>query len=98
MDEKETHKLFTWEAILVAACDRLPCDKPFTKEAILVEAWKMFPEKFSLDGYPQFPHAQRVWSKLAQSELLVRKGLVKMTDVGTYCVTNHGRRIRRRLP
>jgi len=87
----------TWQAILVAACDALP-SAPFTKEQLLVECWRRFPKRFSMDGYPQYPHSLKVWSKITGREPLRTMNLIVQVSESMYMVTPVGRRFRKKLP
>lgn len=66
-------KQFSQPAILLLAGRNL--GGSFTAEQLLVEAWKLDPDRFSLPGFREFPDMRKAQNLLFGRRSVVRKGL-----------------------
>lgn len=82
------------DRVLVAAYDlatsRGDASLPFDSSDLIVRAWTMFPESFSLRGYPTHPDANRVLSKLSGEDGPIAAGHLRRVSTSTYAVTMQG--------
>lgn len=70
----------------------------FTVEDLIVRAWGLFPESFSLRGYEgRHPDSNRVLAKLSGADGLCGLGWLEHTDQRTYKVTRKGRAVLKQL-
>lgn len=60
------------------------------ESAVAVRAWQLWPDEFSLTGYP-YPDPMPVRSRLSQGEVLVRDGYVTRPELGRVRITAKGR-------
>lgn len=82
------------QKILLAAVS-LPADG-FTVEDLVVRAWALYPESFTLAGHA-YPDSNRVQAKLCGHEGLRGLGWLDSTSQKVLIVTQKGRRIARQL-
>ncbi|MBL8600697.1 MAG: hypothetical protein JNK72_02110 [Myxococcales bacterium] len=86
------------QKILVAAAALSTDAENFTAEELIVRAWELFPESFSLRGYhAKYPDSNRVLAKLSGSDGLCGLGWLEHTDQRTYACTKKGRLVARQL-
>ena len=64
----------------------------FTLDDLAVCAWENYPDDFALTGYPQYPDAQRVQSKVYGATGLVYRGLLEFIETKVLRVTPAGRK------
>jgi len=76
-----------WRKILCAA---IVVGPECTLEELVVASWKMWPDEFCLEGYPEYPHALVVHSKIYGANGLARRGWLSIS-LGTVRVTKAGR-------
>lgn len=70
----------------------------FTVEDLIVRAWGLYPESFSLRGYEgRHPDSNRVLAKLSGADGLCGLGWLEHTDQRTYRVTRKGRAVIKQL-
>jgi hypothetical protein len=71
---------------------------PFTAEALIVDAWRKYPQTFGLKGFEdQHPDSNKVLASIMGEKGLARRGwLVKMGQK-LYALTREGRQVVRRL-
>lgn len=81
------------EKILVAALDLAtrggPELLPFDDADLVVRAWQLFPESFSMRGHAH-PDSNRVLAKLPGPEGLVGRGYLRRVSTSTYALTPQG--------
>jgi len=66
------------EKVLLAAAD---FEAAFTAEDLVIAAWRKFRDSFSMEGHPEYPDSNRVYTKLMGKKGLVGKGwLVKVSE------------------
>jgi hypothetical protein len=66
------------EEVLLAAAD---FEAAFTAEDLAVAAWRRFPDSFGMEGRPEYPDSNRVYTKLMGMKGLVGRGwLVKVSE------------------
>jgi hypothetical protein len=70
------------EAVLHAA--RTLPRGPFTKEDLVVAAWKLFPNRFGLRGFEQYPCSNSVTCYLYGSKGLASKGWLRSIGAGVF--------------
>jgi hypothetical protein len=71
---------------------------PFSAAALIIAAWRQFPETFGLRGYvDQHPDANKVLSSIMGEKGLARRGLLLKVGKKEYSLTREGRRILARL-
>lgn len=88
-----THdKLTIAERILLAAKDLQSTGRFFTAEALVVRAWKKFPDHFGLQGYSdQYPDSNRVLTKImGKTSPLRQKGWISKIGTKEYRLTEVG--------
>ncbi len=69
------------EVLLAAASLEEQSGSPFTAEDLAIAAWKKFPGSFGMEGHPQHPDSNRVYTKLMGKKGLAGRGwLVKVSD------------------
>lgn len=91
-------RLTVRQKILVAAELLSGESEVFLPERLIVRAWKLFPESFSLRGYTgQYPDSNRVLAKLAGTEGLRALGWIAQVDAPHLRVTPQGHRLARQL-
>jgi hypothetical protein len=78
------------QKILVAAVAL--CEGNFDVDALVLRAWELFPESFSLTG-GKHPDSNRVLSKLSGTDGLCTIGWLTRPAPSTYRVTRDGRRL-----
>lgn len=66
-----TKHLKSIKEILIEVASKL--SQPFTESQLVVAAWKQYPDRFCLHGYPEYPDSNRV-----RAELCGQKGLVAL--------------------
>lgn len=82
------------QKILVAADDVAAESGRFRVDALVLRAWELFPESFSLGGTDlAHPDSNRVIAKLAGAEGLRGLGWIELVDPGTYRLTRKGQRL-----
>jgi hypothetical protein len=75
------------DAILYAAGT---LESPFTKEELVVASWKLFQNRFGLQGYlDQYPDANRVMSYVYGSRGLVSLGRLESVGDGVFNLIAH---------
>jgi hypothetical protein len=71
---------------------------PFPAAALILAAWRQFPETFGLRGYvDQHPDANKVLSSIMGEKGLARRGWLLKVGKKEYALTREGRRILARL-
>lgn len=85
-------KLTHAQAILSAACTFAG---EFSPEDLIVAAWKQHPTYFSLDGFPKYPAAHKVFSKLHGAGGLIDRGHIDRIAHDRLQVSLAGRRMHR---
>lgn len=81
-----------WQQVLVAALTlEERGESPFTASALVVEAWRQFPDKFGIDGMPEHPSDNRVICQLSGHRGLVACGYLERTAPKTYRLLPDGR-------
>lgn len=84
-------KLTKAEKLLLAAVSLEQTGKrPFSAEDLVVEAWKRFPDAFSLDGYAEYPDSNRVYVEIMGSKPLRTRGWITKIGGKRYQVTEAG--------
>jgi hypothetical protein len=79
----------THEMVLLAAAD---CEPHFTVPALVVAAWKRWPECFGLSGWnAHYPDSNRVVVNLYGKRGLIRRGLLIGNGTGRFMLTAAGR-------
>ena len=69
------------EVLLAASNLEQQGGSPFTAEELVVAAWREFPGSFGMEGLPQYPDSNRVYTKLMGKKGLAGRGwLVKVSD------------------
>lgn len=80
------------EQVLLAAADlEANGHSPFTAEDMVVAAWKNFPDSFALEGYPQYPDSNRVYTKLMGRRGLAGRGWLVKVSQKRYQLSEAGR-------
>ncbi len=86
------------QKILLAAWDCSERSERFRAGELVLRAWQLFPESFSLDGTNRaHPDSNRVLAKLAGAEGLRGLGWIELVDPSTYRVTTKGARTAKQL-
>lgn len=86
------------QKILVAAVALSNDTETFPVEDLIVRAWTLYPESFSLRGYhAKHPDSNRVLAKLSGTDGLCGLGWLEHTDQRTYRLTRKGRTVARTL-
>lgn len=86
------------QKILLAAWDCSERSERFRAGELVLRAWQLFPESFSLDGTNRaHPDSNRVLAKLAGAEGLRGLGWIELVDPSTYRVTTKGARAAKQL-
>lgn len=83
------------EKLLVASAD-LGAES-FRVADLVVRAWRLYPETFSLEGHPEHPDSNRVQAKLCGADGLCGRGWLVHVEASTYRVTRRGRTLARDL-
>lgn len=65
--------------------------RPFSAEDLVVAAWKVDPDAFGLEGYPQYPDSNRVYTEIMGSKPLRDRGWLLKTGVKLYQLSDAGR-------
>lgn len=66
------------EEVLLAAAD---FEAAFTAEDLAIAAWRKFRDSFGMEGHPEYPDSNRVYTKLMGKKGLVGRGwLVKVSE------------------
>jgi hypothetical protein len=69
------------QVLLVAVELEANGQSPFTAEEVAIAAWKRFPDSFAMEGYPEYPDSNRVYTKLMGKKGLAGRGwLVKVSE------------------
>ncbi|MFK5282282.1 hypothetical protein ACI3PL_22250, partial [Lacticaseibacillus paracasei] len=84
------------EKILLAAVALTETAPTITTPDLVMRAWSLYPEAFSLAGYAH-PHSNAVIAKLSGADGLVGLGWLERTDESAYRVTRAGHAAARRL-
>lgn len=80
------------EEVLLAASDFESNDQPtFTAEDLVIAAWKKFPDSFGMEGHPQYPDSNRVYTKLMGKKGLVGRGWLAKVGEKRYQLSEAGR-------
>ncbi len=86
------------QKILLAAVECSAASECFTTDALVLRAWQLFPEAFSLGKTSrEHPDSNRVLAKLAGPEGLRGFGWIELTGTSTYRVTRKGRLVAEQL-
>ena len=88
------------QKILLAAVECSTKSERFTTDDLVLRAWELFPESFSLGGTEPahaHPDSNRVLAKLSGCEGLRGLGWLELVDTSTYRVTRMGHRIAEQL-
>ncbi len=86
------------QKILLAASECSERSERFRAGELVLRAWQLFPESFSLDGTANaHPDSNRVLAKLAGAEGLRGLGWLELVDPSTYRVTTKGARTAKQL-
>lgn len=73
-------KLVLWQKVLLAAHALEPI--PFTLAQLVVAAWELYPEDFSLPGFPEHPDSNKVTTLVIGSRgLVARRQLIKLAPL-----------------
>ncbi len=72
-------------------CAAVVIGKECPLEDLVVASWRMWPDSFGLDGYPQYPHALSVHSKVYGDAGLVNMGWLNIVH-GVISVTDKGKK------
>lgn len=85
-------ELTTAQKLLIAAGKLAEAGKgTFSSEDIVVKVHELFPEEFSLKGYPQFPDSNKVYTQLmGKSAAVVVRGWLEKVGTKTYRLTPKG--------
>lgn len=79
------------QQLLVAAAKlEASGQRPFSASALVVEAWKQFPQRFSLKGFPQYPDSNAVFVAIMGPKSLVARKYMLKVGQKLYQLTNHG--------
>lgn len=79
----------THDKVLAAAAD---CDPHFTVAALVVAAWKRWPDCFGLSGWnAHHPDTNRVTVNLYGRKGLIARGLLMRNGTGRFMLTAAGR-------
>lgn len=79
------------ECILLAGLALTEEKSVFTAEDLVVRAWRMFPDRFGLQGYADaYPDSNRVLSKVMGSSRLRKEGLIERMGKKRYRLTLRG--------
>lgn len=73
--EVYSHRMAVLIAVAVLACERAMGACSY--DEVVVLAWTLFPEKFSLPGRPEHPDSNAVYSKMVGAQGLVARGLLR---------------------
>ena len=65
-------------------------ERPFSAEQLAVEGWRQFPEDFALQGYPQYPDSNRVYSLIMGSKPLRNRGWLRKVGTKMYQLSEAG--------
>lgn len=79
---KLTHKVM---------CAAIVIGRDCPLEELAVTAWRMWPDSFGMEGYPQYPHFQYVISKVYGDAGLVNMGWLAIVH-GVVSVTERGKK------
>ena len=63
----------------------------FSREDLAVAAWRLYPERFGLQGYPDLPNCQQVYCKLYGLSGLIGRGLIEPVEGSMFRMTRAGR-------
>jgi hypothetical protein len=75
------HMSLDEEVLLAAAYCDSNSQHTFTAEELAIEAWRKFPDSFSMEGHAEYPDSNRVYTKLMGKKGLVGRGwLVKVSE------------------
>jgi hypothetical protein len=81
------------EKILVAANGIANGVEGFTAEELIVSAFQIYPENFSLLGFPQYPDSNRVLTQITTAKRgLQRRGWIRKLGPKRYELTNEAQR------
>lgn len=84
--------------LLAAAALEAEQISPFSAEALIVAAWKMFPRVFGLRGFADLhPDSNKVMTSVMGEKGLVRRGYLAKMGKKLYMLTREGRQRVRRL-
>jgi hypothetical protein len=75
-------------AKIMRAARSLP--QPFTKNALVVAAYREAPALFGLKGFPQYPDSNLVFSYLYGKDGLVSKAMIERVGAGVFRVRGNG--------
>jgi hypothetical protein len=65
-------------------------ERPFSAEQLVVEAWRQFEDAFALQGYPQYPDSNRVYSLIMGSKPLRNRGWLRKVGTKMYQLSEAG--------
>lgn len=97
-NNRQTASLTVRQKILLAAVECSASNERFTTDDLVLRAWQLHPESFSLGGTANaHPDSNRVLAKLAGTEGLRGLGWVELTGTSTYRVTRTGHKVAEQL-
>jgi len=80
------------EEVLLAATDfEVNGQVAFTAEELAIATWKRFPDSFGMEGHPQYPDSNRVYTKLMGRKGLVGRGWLMKVGEKRYQLSEAGR-------
>ncbi len=80
------------EEVLLAAADFQVSGQPaFTAEELAIRAWKKFPDSFGMEGHPEHPDSNRVYTKLMGKKGLVGRGWLMKVGEKRYQLSEAGK-------
>lgn len=86
------------EKLLVAASKLADAESSvFSAEDLVVAAWREYPETFGLQGYPEHPDSNRVFTKIMGKRGLRGKGWLSKVGQKKYKLTESGRHLAQAL-
>lgn len=97
-NNRQTASLTVRQKILLAAVECSASNERFTTDDLVLRAWQLYPESFSLGGTANaHPDSNRVLAKLAGTEGLRGLGWIELVDTSTYRVTRRGHKVAEQL-
>jgi hypothetical protein len=96
-NNRQTASFTVRQKILLAAVECSTASGHFTTDALVLRAWELFPEAFSLGSTREHPDSNKVLAKIAGPSGLRGFGWIELTDTSTYRVTRKGRLVAEQL-